>query len=187
MGGNFSIGDICQYINTDVVVETGTYLCKRTLMFSQLFDKVYSIELSEDLYLRACETCKDIDNITLLHGDSENLLPVLCASIDESTTFYLDAHWFVDAQPVAKENPMPLLKELDAIKERKYADLIIVDDVHSYGRKLTDWGVPTKDLPEGLVVWEKINNSFLLDYVGHDRVLDHFNDLDKTFIYLDAT
>lgn len=166
-----------------VMVETGTYLGERTNIFSGIFETVYSIELSETLYDRAVEEFKSHLNVTLIHGDSAEEIKVLCEKIQEPCVFYLDAHWFVDKEPVSDINPSPILQELDAIKRRDWPDIVVVDDVHQYGRTMDEWAVPANEVPEQMEMWKDINTQFLLDYM-EGRVFRFKNTLDKTFMFL---
>jgi hypothetical protein len=81
-------------------------------------------------------------------GDSAELVQRLSAAYcDVPVCWYLDAHWWAEElgsggkwnQPVADENPFPLWAELATIAGRTQADLVIVDDVHAFGRDELDW------------------------------------------------
>lgn len=186
MGGKFTTSDFLnQGFNVPkIMVETGTYLGERTEMFAKIFQHVYTVELSEDLYKRTSNRLSQYSNITFIHGDSAKVLSDLCPSIEDRAVFYLDAHWFVDAQPVADDNPMPLFEELHAINQRRKSDVIIVDDVHSFNRTLDDWPCNIVDVPNQAKIWEHVNSQSILDIFTNRKIYDYYPALDKLFIHL---
>jgi hypothetical protein len=115
-----------------VFVETGTYQAKTSLMARSLFPVVHTIERSEVLW-RDANTRYGGDGIHFHHGDSRTVLPTLAKSIREPAVFYLDAHWFDVPHAAGQSDPLPLWAELDALARRRYPDIVIVDDVLSFG------------------------------------------------------
>ena len=124
------------YAKIDTFVETGTWLADTTLAACRLFRWVETIELSYDLYAAAKR--KLANSQAILHfGDSAQIIPLIAKRLDRPVCWYLDAHWFREQSPYgppASESPFPLWKELEAIKLRRHADIVIVDDVHAFGR-----------------------------------------------------
>lgn len=123
-----------------IFIETGTLHANSTVLACIHFDKVYSIELSPELWATASEKFPG-GRITFLHGDSAKVLPEMLEHSfkEEGVFFYLDAHFFTagaKGKPIAKENPFPLWDELEAIRKRRgVTDIVVVDDVHAFGRK----------------------------------------------------
>lgn len=75
----------------------------------------------------------DLQSLTSVEfrvGDSAELLPALAAELDESAFFHLDAHQDHDSG----NKPTPLMRELEAIRGRKFSDVIAIDDVRLFGR-----------------------------------------------------
>ena len=127
-----------------------------------VFDKFYTIELGENICQRAankyklfekynCDTTKfdpHIDEpdlsfkkqqeyfngkLTLVNGDSVEVLKQLLSTIDEPVCFWLDAHAGAQRYARGKED-VPLLSELEAIKNHHIKNHIIgIDDAHLFG------------------------------------------------------
>lgn len=112
----------------DTVIETGTFKGDTTALFGRLFDRVYTIEISEPMYLTAKETLKPYENIQCYLGSSEKILKEILPSMQGSTIlFYLDAHW---------EDHWPLLEELEEIsKTHRDHCIIVIDDIKVPGKK----------------------------------------------------
>jgi predicted O-methyltransferase YrrM len=107
-------------------VETGTYQGNTSKALSMLFDKVYTIEVTENSYQNSQKSLASSDNIELIFGSSEQKLDELLPNLtNRRILFYLDAHW---------DQNWPILKELSAIsKTHKDNCVIIIDDVQVPG------------------------------------------------------
>ena len=115
-------------------IETGT--CEGNMVEAQknIFDKIISIELSERLWNIAIMRFKDIDKITILHGDSANVLPVLLKKISEPCVFWLDGHY--SGGGTAKGNKVcPIYQELAAIFNNSNRHIILIDDARLFSGK----------------------------------------------------
>jgi len=66
-------------------------------------------------------------------GDSKIILPELLKNINEPITIYLDAHYSGGTTAFGDEE-VPLLFELDILKNRNYDDIIIIDDCRLLGK-----------------------------------------------------
>jgi hypothetical protein len=147
-------------------VETGTHLGTTLypIQASKLFERVYSIELSEALYTRACERLRSAppigSSLVLRLGDSARVLPALAREILEPAFFWLDAHWYESAD-VADGSPCPLFEELAAISLRKQADIVVIDDAQCFGRKWSDG--PGGD-------WTQIHEEAIVGCFASERV-----------------
>ena len=128
-----------------------------------VFNKFYTIELGENICQRAankyklfekhnCDTTQfdpHIDEpdlsfkgrqeyfngkLTLINGDSTEVLKQLLSTIDEPICFWLDAH--AGAQKYARgTEDVPLLSELEVIKNHHIKNHIIaIDDAHLFGQ-----------------------------------------------------
>jgi hypothetical protein len=106
-------------LNYNTFIETGTYQGETTIWASNYFEKVITIEASEEIYAKL--NFSKFANITSLFGNSSELLHHI---IEQSSIFYLDAH----NSGGATFNSYPLLKELDLINNSKLNHVIIVDD-----------------------------------------------------------
>lgn len=147
-----------------VFVETGTQHAETARFARQVYEVVETIELSDALY-RTASARYGGDGIRFHHGDSATLLPEILESYQEPVCVYLDAHWY-PSKGVVGQYAFPLWRELAILASRPYPDIVVVDDVHSFGR-----AEPT---PE----WKDVVPSRITDALG--RVLtsmmydDHF-------------
>jgi len=66
-------------------------------------------------------------------GDSKKILPDLLNTINEPVTIFLDAHYSGGTTAFGEEEA-PLLHELEILKNRKYNDIIIIDDCRLLGQ-----------------------------------------------------
>lgn len=112
----------------NIFIETGTndtsgidvaLFCK--------FNKIFSVELSEKLYLDAMQKYKNNKNIYLFNKNSyESLRDDILPNINESSTFWLDAH---------SDGHCPILLELNEIKKHYIKDhIIMIDDIRMFGK-----------------------------------------------------
>lgn len=124
-----------KYINT-ILIETGSYRgdgIKAALDAG--FSHVFSIELSPELHYLCEDRFYGNRNVTLILGDSAVELDKLLTWINRPTTFWLDGHYSGD-DTAKGDTEYPLMKELDAIKNHRRDDFIImVDDLRC-------WSVP---------------------------------------------
>jgi hypothetical protein len=141
---------------TSIYIETGCYLgrgitkpigckcsnafCKcnpvntKTLGVLDNYNTIYSIELVKKYYDLNTEQFKNYPNVNIIHGDSTEQLEKLLKNINEPVTVFLDAHWSGgDTGRLDKDTP--LLNELNILKNRKYDDIIIIDDSRHIGKK----------------------------------------------------
>jgi len=118
-----------------VFVESGTYHGKTTRLAVPRFREVHTIEISPPLYDVAVRDLTPL-GVRCHFGNASDIVPHLAVLIAEPAFWYLDAHWFkrTSAPVGGKEHPLPLWDELRAIAQRPYADIIVVDDVHSFGK-----------------------------------------------------
>lgn len=109
--------------NIKCAIETGSYEGNTTHYLGQKFEKVYSIELTDEYFEKSKSRCDGMNNVSIIKSSSEKELSTLLPSIKnqyESVLFYLDAHW---------ENYWPLQDELVEIsKNFKDSSIIVIDD-----------------------------------------------------------
>lgn len=124
-----------------VFVETGTYEGRTLAAMIPFFDRLYSIELGEDLYRRACDRFASVPKVRLLQGDSgDRLADVLELEREERCLFWLDAH-YSRGDTARGEEETPILKELELIGAHPVkGHLLLVDDARCFG---ADEGYPS--------------------------------------------
>lgn len=118
-----------------ILVETGTYLGDTTAALRRDFDRVYTIELHDELYRRARGRFVFRRSVHVIRGDSSEELERLLPRLDKPTLFWLDAHYsrggVISGQ--GKLDP-PLLAELQSILAlREAGHVILVDDARLLG------------------------------------------------------
>lgn len=125
-----------------ILVETGTYYGDMVVAMSAHFDRIYSIELSRDLYDKALVRCKGMDNVVLVHGDSGSVLTNVLQLIDGPALFWLDGH-YSEGVTARGERDTPICEELGHIlSAASRAHVIIVDDARCFG---VDAAYPSRD------------------------------------------
>jgi hypothetical protein len=122
-----------------VFVETGTNNgdCV-ALALNCGFSKVVSIELSEHYYRMAADRFAGDPRVTILHGDSGQLLADAIRDIDEPIVFWLDGHGVPGLVQTAS-GVCPVLEEIAAIgTHRIKTHTILVDDVSCFNSPVFD-------------------------------------------------
>ena len=122
-----------QVLPLSIFVETGTFEGETVNKVISLFEEVYTIELSEEYYLKASERFREQNSVKVYHDSSERLLQTLCPSlIDKSVVYWLDAHWCVANSTSGYHSQCPLLQELDAIQAVNAQSVILIDDARLF-------------------------------------------------------
>ena len=127
------VSQIAALNNSNMFIETGTYLGDTTYAMRNTFGCVYSIELSKELYSQAVIRFAGDDNVKLLLGSSsEKLEEVSRIAADLRPIFWLDAHWSAGNTSRGADNT-PIKQELTIIARHNPCDAIImIDDVRSF-------------------------------------------------------
>lgn len=116
-----------------LLVETGTFMGDMVEAMRRDFDRVYSIELSEELYQKARRRFARCGNVELIQGDSGVELGKLLQKLDQKTLFWLDGHW--SAGPTAKgDKETPIAEELDHVAPLLLqGHVVLIDDARLFG------------------------------------------------------
>jgi|SRR6188768_3721936 len=117
--------------NTEILVETGTYLGDMVEAQRDHFKKIYSIELSEKLFNKAKRRFKGQLHIKILHGDSGTVLNKLMIEIDKPCLFWLDGH-YSEGMTAKGEKECPVPEELKAIFKNPLPHIILIDDARLF-------------------------------------------------------
>ncbi|HEV8644086.1 MAG TPA: hypothetical protein VGR01_00780 [Burkholderiales bacterium] len=116
-----------------VFVETGTYRGDTVEAMKDLFDRIYSIELSRGLFEKARERFKSFKHIEIIHGDSGTELGRIVNRIDQPALFYLDGHYSA-GETARGEKDTPIFEELHHILNSSETEhVILVDDARCFG------------------------------------------------------
>jgi hypothetical protein len=160
---SLTIQEVKEYstIETNIFIETGTYMGDTVNEVKDSFEKVYSIELSDIYSDRAIQRFKNNNNVNILKGDSSELLTQICKSLDKPCFFWLDGHW--SGGNTAKGiKDVPLLDELNEIVNNcKMECVIAIDDVRLFGTNINeDWSDITTENVLKIVNERLINYKF---------------------------
>ncbi|GHV03308.1 hypothetical protein AGMMS50229_02060 [Campylobacterota bacterium] len=128
---------LAQANDIKVFVETGTCLGGTSKYAAAHFEEVHTIELSEMLFSRAKDSLLALGNITPYLGDSRTVLPTIIAKSKGNILFWLDAHYSAGGT-AGKDDPCPLITELDILLRRTQNDIFIIDDA----REMIGGGLP---------------------------------------------
>ena len=124
----------------ETFVETGTFLGDMVAATREAFKRIYSIELAPDLHERARRMFREYSHITLLCGDSANILLSLLPILRQPCLFWLDAH-FSGSITARGAIDTPIEKELRAILDHPVdGHVILIDDARDFNGT---WGYPT--------------------------------------------
>ena len=116
-----------------ILVETGTYQGEMVHSMSYAFRRVYSIELSDDLFERARSRFSSQAHIELIHGDSAQMLPSVLNRLTEPALFWLDGH-YSGGETARSAEDTPILAELDQIlTAAEIGHVIVIDDARCFG------------------------------------------------------
>ncbi len=159
----------------EVFVETGTYLGNTTAAAARVFRKVHTIELSEELHLKAQARFRDVENITCHQGNSPDVLLKLVASIQEPAVFFLDAHWS-GGVTAHGEVEVPLLEELGIIRNRNMDDVIIIDDLRLIGRSGKTGLRLSREYPISDFDWRDVTLDAILEALGRPKHIREYAD-----------
>lgn len=119
--------------NLRIFIETGTFYGDMVEAMKGFFDRIFSIELSRELYEKVRERFKGKGHIKLIHGDSGKELEGVLKSINEPALFWLDGHYSA-GETARGEKDTPIYEELQHIlTSREKRHVIIIDDARCFG------------------------------------------------------
>lgn len=117
------------YFNPHYFFETGTFGGITTIRAAQVFSEVYTVELSQEYFIRNINRFQSITNIHAYLGESSKILSDTLSSINGSQgMFFLDAHYSSPGTARGDKNT-PLLDEIRVIGIRSPHSIILIDDL----------------------------------------------------------
>ena len=139
-------------------IETGTYLGDTTKFLAKAFPNsmVISIEPQLLIFNFAKFRLKNIKNVLLIHGSSEEKFEETLSKIVGPVNFWLDGHFSGDITFQGKTDS-PISKELELIE--KYIEnfdqiVVFIDDIREFEGEPNS-GYPSRD---AIVAWANKNN-----------------------------
>jgi len=115
-----------------IFVETGTFLGEMVFAVRNVFDEIYSIELSKDLANKAKTHFARFSYIHIYEGDSSKVLAMILSSINQSCLFWLDAH-YSSGITARGELDTPIMEEIAHIFAHPIENhVILIDDARDF-------------------------------------------------------
>jgi hypothetical protein len=111
-------------------VETGTCYGTTTAAVAGLFEKCWTVELSEQLHAQAARKFAGT-NIECLQGDSGTVLPKIIAGLSAPALFWLDAH-ATGGSLTADAGYDPILLEVEAVVRSPFRHVALIDDARGH-------------------------------------------------------
>jgi len=177
------INDLISKYNTPVFIETGTGIGTSVdYAMRYNFDRIYSIEIHDELFNKATQKYKDVDKCIMIYGTSKEQLSKLLPSINENVFFWLDAHFpgadfgFTSFSSTADNSlRLPLESELRTICEIRDTsnDVFYIDDLRIY----VDGPFTSGNWGDRLTIGgDGIKFIYELFDTTHDIILDYNNE-----------
>jgi hypothetical protein len=145
-------------------IETGTYVGDGIQRVLGRYEQIHSIELAEKYAFETAAKFLDRPEVTVYHGNSKEVLPVLLATIQEPVTIFLDGHYSGGETAIGDEivdgfSSAPLLTEIEIIMARPWDDIVVIDDTRMFGlRTWMNRGSKGGKWPEYEYDWTAIND-----------------------------
>jgi hypothetical protein len=105
--------------NIKRIIETGTYYGWSTKKMSELGLRIDTIEINEKFYKETKKTLTQ-ENVKMHLGNSVNVLKEIIEDGEENLLIFIDSHW----------GELPLLQELEVIKNKKIEPVILIHDFY---------------------------------------------------------
>ncbi len=113
-------------------VETGTYSGNTVYGVKDYFTKIYSIELSKEIFFLVKNRFKKYQHIEILNGDSAVILKEVLSLLDGPAIFWLDAHYSSGGTSKGLKHT-PVLDEIGLILNHKINNhIILIDDMKDF-------------------------------------------------------
>jgi len=123
-----------QKFHCNTFIETGTYMGDMVDAVKHEFKKIISIELSHSLACGAMRKFKPFKHITILRGDSSNILKYALMYVNSPYLCWLDAH-YSGGKTVRGVKDTPIMEELECIFGNSVQDegyVILIDDARCF-------------------------------------------------------
>lgn len=117
---------------SQLLIETGTFLGDMVEAQKYKFKKIISIELGLELFRAAQKKFIKDKNVLIVQGDSGKVLSDILKNVNEPAIFWLDGHY--SAGETAKgDKDCPIFEELEAIFDSKaFNHIILIDDARCF-------------------------------------------------------
>ena len=114
------------------LVETGTFRGDMVNAQKNIFDKIFSIELDENLARKAQKRFAGLNHIAIYQGDSIKVLPEIMKQTTGTCLFWLDAH-FSGGITAKTDVDVPIMQELKCLFDNSDGDHVtLIDDARNF-------------------------------------------------------
>lgn len=142
------------------LVESGTYRGRTVAAMLDRFEQIYTIELDEVLWERACSRFAQYPHVHVVQGNSSDVLPSVLEAICVPCLFWLDGH-YSGAGTAHGPQASPIIEELAAIRSHHRKDhVILIDDAREFSGR---GGYPTLRVVRSLL--KTINVDYIIRVV----------------------
>jgi hypothetical protein len=126
-----TIKEYAHKFSPEIFIETGTYLGDMVEAVRDTFRRIISIEIDPWLAERARKRFSRYPHISILQGDSGQLLPNLLTKVTEPCLFWLDAHY---SGGITTKGDMetPIVQELQCILRHPAEHVVLIDDARNF-------------------------------------------------------
>jgi hypothetical protein len=126
------VKDYAKSFSLRTFIETGTYHGGMVHAVKRCFERIWSIELDKNLCEEARQRFRRDHHISIVQGDSGEVLPEILASVDTPSLFWLDGH-YSGGDTAKGKLETPIRIELQHIFAHRVAGhVILIDDVHCF-------------------------------------------------------
>ena len=120
----------------DIFIETGTFKGYTVNYLKDNFKRIISIELHKDLFDKAKNRFKELEHITILQGDSGEVLKSVLITIHKPAVFWLDGHYsgsYSNGTTAKGKKETPIMEELECILSHPIKNhIILIDDARLF-------------------------------------------------------
>jgi hypothetical protein len=114
-----------------VLVETGTFRGEMVEAQRKNFERIYSIELSHELFTIAASKFSRYNHIKILEGDSSKMLKEIVPKLGQKAVFWLDGHYSGGVTAKGSLN-CPIFAEVDTIFSDPSDHILVIDDAKDF-------------------------------------------------------
>lgn len=126
------VKEYAEKFSIHTLVETGTYRGDMINATKNIFSEIFSIELDKTLYERAKKKFAKFAHISIIQGDSSEVLPHILTGITQPCLFWLDAH-YSSGVTVKGNLETPIISELQLIFAHALGEqVILIDDARLF-------------------------------------------------------
>jgi len=116
----------------NIFIETGTNTGATVKKLNRFFDRTISIEIYPPLATAAKKRFKHNPAVTIIEGDSSEILPIILSEIKEPVLFWLDGHYSGTGTGKGISDT-PIVREINAILDHPVKNhLILIDDARCF-------------------------------------------------------